>query len=108
MMRSLAWVVLKGAGRIGRNAFTSGGVSVPSSAARSARRSFVSFRLAVATIAGFVGAGLRSSLAAGRATLGAASSPSSGEAASAAVSANLGRRLLFVVTTAGPVSGANR
>jgi hypothetical protein len=28
---------------------------VPSSAARSARRSFVSFRLAVATIAGFVG-----------------------------------------------------
>jgi hypothetical protein len=63
------------------------------------------------TITGFVGANFRSSLAAGRATLDAASFPLPGEADrvnSAAVSANLGRRLLFVVTTAGPVSGANR
>jgi hypothetical protein len=62
------------------------------------------------TIAGFVGAGFRSSLAGGCATLSAASFPLPGEADrfpnSAAVSANLGRRLLFVVTTAGPASGA--
>jgi hypothetical protein len=56
-----------------------------------ARCSFVRFRLVVATIAGFVGAGFRSSLAGGGAVMAAGSA--------------LGR-LARLVTTAGPVRGA--